>query len=61
MTKFIVMKKEMILGIVRHALTFAGGVLVMKGYVQEQTATELSGAFLTLFGGVWSIIEKNRK
>jgi hypothetical protein len=55
------MKKEMILGIVRHALTFAGGVLVMKGYVQEATATELSGAFLTLFGGVWSIIEKNRK
>lgn len=60
MTKFIVMKKEMILGIVRHALTFAGGVLVMKGYVQEQTATELSGAFLTLFGGIWSIVEKNR-
>jgi hypothetical protein len=54
------MKKEMILGIVRHALTFAGGVLVMKGYVQEQTATELSGAFLTLFGGIWSIVEKNR-
>lgn len=61
MTKFIVMKKEMILGIIRHALTFTGGILVMQGYVQEDTATELSGAFLTLFGGVWSIIEKNRK
>lgn len=57
----MVMKKEMILGIIRHALTFAGGVLVMKGYVQEATATELSGAFLTLFGGIWSVIEKNKK
>jgi len=55
------MKKEMILGIIRHALTFAGGIIVMKGYVQQDTATELSGAFLTLFGGVWSIIEKNKK
>ena len=51
----------MILGIIRHALTFTGGILVMQGYVQEDTDTELSGAFLTLFGGVWSIIEKNRK
>lgn len=49
------MSKEKILGIVRHTLTFVGGVLVMKGYIQQETYIELSGAFMTLIGGIWSI------
>jgi hypothetical protein len=52
------MKKEVILGIVRHALTFVGGVLVAKGLVDSAMAQELSGAVLTLIGGVWSIFAK---
>jgi hypothetical protein len=55
------MKKEQILGILRHTLTFAGGILVMKGYIQDVAATEITGAFLTLVGSVWSIIEKKKK
>lgn len=52
------MKKEMIFGLIRHTLTFIGGVLVIKGVVNEATYTEISGALLTLIGGVWSVIEK---
>ena len=52
------MNKEKILGIIRHALTFIGGVLVMKGIVDDQTMVELSGALTTLIGGIWSIIVK---
>jgi hypothetical protein len=52
------MKKEIIFGIIRHTLTFVGGVLVLKGVVDEATFTEISGALLTLIGGIWSVIEK---
>lgn len=55
------MKKETTLGIIRHALTFVGGVLVMKGIIDEQMAMELSGAVMTLVGGVWSIVDKREE
>lgn len=51
--------KEQIMGIVRHSLTFIGGVLIMKGLVDESLWSELSGGVMTLVGGVWSIIDKN--
>lgn len=51
--------KEQILGIVRHSLTFIGGILVMKGFVDETTLTEIIGGVITLTGTIWSIIEKN--
>ena len=53
--------KEQLLGIVRHGLTFVGGLLLMKGLVDETTMTEISGAVITLVGAVWSIINKKQK
>jgi hypothetical protein len=53
------MKKEQVLGIVRHILTFAGGVLVAKGIATEALSQELIGAVITLIGGIWSIVAKN--
>lgn len=55
------MKKEMILAIVRHTLTFVGGIYITKGLIDEGMVTELSGAAMTLVGGIWSIVEINRK
>lgn len=52
------MNKAQGLGILRHALTFIGGILVMKGVVDEQTFQEVSGALLTLVGGIWSVLDK---
>ena len=54
------MKKEQVLGILRHSLTFLGGLLVMKGVVDETTATEIIGGVITLVGAVWSVIEKTK-
>ncbi len=51
---------EKILGIVRHVLTFAGGIIVMKGLADESLVQELSGALLTIIGGAWSIIAKKK-
>lgn len=53
------MKKEQALGIVRHTLTFLGGLLITKGLVDESMVQELSGAVMTLVGGIWSVIAKN--
>jgi hypothetical protein len=50
--------KEQILGIVRHALTFIGGIVVMKGLVDETLVTEIIGGAMTLTGAIWSIINK---
>ena len=55
------LNKEQILGIVRHALTFAGGVLIAWGLVDDTIYTELSGGLITLIGSVWSIVDKNKK
>jgi hypothetical protein len=54
------MKKEQVLGIIRHTLTFVGGLLIMKGIVDEATVTEVIGGVITLTGTIWSIVVKNQ-
>jgi len=53
------MKKKQWMAIIRHALTFVGGVLVTQGVIDKTLFIELSGAVMTLIGGIWSIIDKN--
>ena len=55
------LSKEQLLGIVRHALTFVGGILIMNGFVSESVVSELSGAILTLVGGIWSVVNKSEQ
>lgn len=55
------MKKEQILGILRHTLTFVGGLLIMKGIVDESILETIISGVLTLTGTIWSVIEKNKK
>jgi hypothetical protein len=57
-TNFMKLTKEQVLGIVRHALTFVGGILVMKGLIDETIVTEVVGGVITLAGSIWSVIEK---
>lgn len=54
------MNKQQIIGIIRHSLTFIGGILVMKGIIDESTLGEVIGGIITLTGTLWSIIEKNK-
>ena len=54
------MSLEQILGIVRHSLTFIGGMLIMKGTVDATEWAEMSGLLITLIGGVWSVVDKNK-
>jgi hypothetical protein len=50
--------KEQILGIVRHSLTFVGGIFVMKGLIDESTIELIVASSITLVGAIWSIIDK---
>ena len=50
--------KEQVMGIIRHSLTFVGGIFVMKGLVDETTITEIVGGAMTLTGAIWSIVDK---
>lgn len=58
-SKQIIMK-EKTLGIIRHGLTFLGGVLVTQGVLDDALFMELFGAVMTLIGGVWSVIDKKK-
>jgi hypothetical protein len=55
------MTLEQVLGIVRHSLTFLGGMLIMKGSVDATEWAELSGSLIAVIGGIWSIVDKNKK
>lgn len=54
------MSKEQVLGIVRHTLTFVGGLWVMKGVIDESIVTEIVGGVMTAIGGIWSIVDKTK-
>jgi len=48
------MTGEQIAGIVRHVLTFGGGIAVGKGWIDEVTMTAVVGGVVTIVGAVWS-------
>lgn len=53
-------RKEMLLGVIRHTLTFAGGILVAKGILEQGLLTEIVGGVITVIGGIWSVISKTK-
>ena len=55
------MKKEQILSVVRHTLTFFGGLLVMRGYFEESVLQEIIGGIITLTSAIWSVVDKLKK
>lgn len=52
------MKKDQALSMIRHTLTFVGGLLVAKGTIDEGMANEIGGAVVTLAGLIWGLFDK---
>jgi hypothetical protein len=50
--------KEQIMGVVRHGLTFLGGLLVVKGQVSDAQWYEISGAAMSFLAVIWSVMDK---
>lgn len=52
--------KRQAMGIVRHLLTFLGGVIVIVGWSDNHNLIlEMVGSGVALFGSIWSVIEKS--
>ena len=60
--KYFIMKltKDQLMGIVRHVITFVGGILVTKGLIDDSILTEIIGGTVALSGAIWSIVSKNK-
>ena len=54
------MSKDAILGIVRHILTFGGGVMTQAGIASDDQITTGVSAIVTLVGLVWSVLNKKK-
>ena len=54
------MNREQFLGILRHTLTFVGGILITKGLIDETLTSEIIGCIITLAGAIWSITSKTK-
>ena len=52
------MNKDMILGFLRHILTFGGGFLLAKGWFDQGTLDLVVPAVITLAGAIWSVVDK---
>jgi len=55
------MSQDQLLGILRHVLTFAGGIAVAQGKIDNATVETIIGALVTLGGAVWSVRTKRAK
>jgi len=52
--------KDQVLGIIRHALTFVGGIVIANGLVEDALFQEIAGGVMTLIGAIWSIASKKK-
>ena len=53
------MNKDQKLGVIRHVLTFVGGILLAKGLVDESLMTDLIASIMVIVGGIWSVVSKS--
>jgi hypothetical protein len=54
----MVMNKKQILSLIRHTLTFVGGVLITQGLVDDSQVEQIIAGVITLTGLIWGVIEK---
>jgi hypothetical protein len=52
------MHKDTILSLIRHALTFGGGIAVGKGLISGDALATLIPAVLAAVGGVWGAADE---
>lgn len=50
----VAMTGEQVAGFIRHVLTFGGGFVIAKGWIDEATLTAIIGGVVTIAGAVWS-------
>ena len=54
------MNWEMVSGLIRHLLTFGGGIMIAKGYTDEATSQTIVSGLVALIGAIWSVMAKKQ-
>jgi hypothetical protein len=57
--KLFKLSQSQMIGIIRHVLTFIGGILVTDGTINSTTENQIIGSLMALIGLIWSIVTKN--
>lgn len=52
---------QFILGLIRHSLTYGGGLLTAQGWGNASDWDQVIGAILTIVGIGWSIWDKRKR
>lgn len=55
------MEQAQVQALIRHTLTFVGGVLVTLGWADQATAMQITGALAAIISVAWSAIDKTKK
>lgn len=53
-------QKEQVMGVVRHIITFAGGLLVARGKLQPTEVETIAGIISAIVGVGWSFLAKTK-
>jgi hypothetical protein len=52
--------KEQFLGLVRHAITFIGGIIVAKGNLDPSALDTIVGVAVSIAGLIWSFMSEDK-
>jgi hypothetical protein len=52
--------KEQFLGLVRHAITFIGGIIVAKGNLDPSALDTIVGVAVSVAGLIWSLMSEEK-
>ncbi len=52
--------KDTILSVIRHVLTFGGGLAVSAGFLTDHTVAALAGGIPTFIGLLWGALDEYR-
>ena len=54
------MMVQFVLGLVRHCLTFGGGMLAAQGWGNASDWDGIIGSIITILGIGWSVLDKHK-
>ena len=55
------MLKDQLLGLIRHAVTIAGGWIANQGYANDSEADAIAGGVMAVIGVLWSLLDKYKR
>ena len=53
--------KAAVIALLRHLLTFIGGALVAKGFIDTESLQEIIGAIISILSVTWMAVSKYNK